>query len=157
MAIGRSLSGAGAANPAAPRHAPATPVLAGDVAANADYFVVRDGVRFAGTHLLIDLWDAHRLDDTDHVEQALRDAAAACGATVLHVHLHAFEPSGGVSGVAVLAESHISIHTWPERAYAALDIFMCGRCNPHDALPVLRAAFRPGSVQLNESKRGLLP
>ena len=122
-----------------------------------DYFVERDGVRFAGMHLLADFWQAEGLDDADHVERALREAAAACDATLLHVHLHAFEPSGGVSGVAVLAESHISIHTWPERAFAALDLFMCGRCNPYDALPALRRAFRPASVQLHESKRGLLP
>lgn len=130
---------------------------AANTATDADFFVVRDGVRFAGLHLLVDLWQAHALDDADHIERALRDAASACNATLLHIHLHAFEPSGGVSGVAVLAESHISIHTWPERSYAALDLFMCGRCNPHDALPVLRAAFRPGSIQLTESKRGLLP
>jgi S-adenosylmethionine decarboxylase proenzyme len=50
--------------------------------------------------------------------------AARPGATLLHIHLHHFEPNGGVSGVAVLAESHISIHSWPKRGYAALDIFM---------------------------------
>ena len=50
----------------------------------------------------------------------------AAGATLLHIHLHHFTPNGGVSGVAVLAESHISIHSWPEYGYAALDVFMCG-------------------------------
>ncbi len=122
-----------------------------------DYFVQRDGVCFAGMHLLVDLWQAERLDDVDHIDRALRSAAAAAKATLLHVHLHAFASSGGVSGVAVLAESHISIHTWPERSFAAIDLFMCGSCNPYDALPALRAAFQPRSVQLHESKRGLLP
>ena len=57
--------------------------------------------------------------------------------------------------VSVLSESHISVHTWPERNFAALDIFMCGDCNPYMAIPVLEAAFKPGSVQLTEHRRGL--
>ena len=63
-------------------------------------------------------------------------------ATILHSHFHHFGPDGGVSGVVVLAESHISIHTWPERDFAAVDIFMCGACDPYRSLPVLKAAFR---------------
>ena len=61
-----------------------------------------------------------------------------------------------MSGVAVLAESHISIHTWPERGYAALDVFMCGTAMPHKAVPVLRQAFKPSSVQFVEHRRGLV-
>ena len=122
-----------------------------------DYFVEKDGVKFAGTHLLIELWEAERLNKIDIVEQALRDAADACGATLLHLHLHPFSPDGGISGVAVLAESHISIHTWPERAYAALDVFMCGACDPYNSIPVLKKAFQPGHIQINEQKRGILP
>lgn len=120
-----------------------------------DYFVERDGLTFAGTHLLIDLWDASGLDDLAHIEETLRHAVEACSATLLHVHLHRFFASGGVSGVAVLAESHISIHTWPERSYGAVDIFMCGTCNPYHAIPVLRQAFQPGNLQVSELKRGL--
>ncbi len=119
-----------------------------------DYFVERDGERFAGTHLLIDLWDANNLADPEHIDTALRAAAIEAGATILHSHFHHFTPNGGVSGVVVLAESHISIHTWPERSFAAVDIFMCGACNPHDAIPVLRTAFSPGRVDLNEERRG---
>lgn len=121
-----------------------------------DYFVERDGVKFAGTHLLIDLWDASRLDDPALIDATLRDAALAAGATILHSHFHHFTPNGGVSGVVVLAESHISIHTWPERSYAALDIFMCGDCNPYKAIPLLKSAFGPGSVQVGEQRRGLI-
>jgi len=86
----------------------------------------------------------------------LPDAALRAGATILHSHFHHFTPNGGVSGVVVLAESHISIHTWPERSFAAVDIFMCGACDPHDAVPVLRAAFQPDRVDLNEERRGRL-
>lgn len=122
-----------------------------------DYFVERDGLTFAGTHLLIELWDASGLDDLSHIRETLRRAVEACSATLLHIHLHRFSASGGVSGVAVLAESHISIHTWPERSYGAVDIFMCGTCNPYDAIPVLRQAFQPGNMQLSELRRGLGP
>ncbi|MCG8597584.1 MAG: adenosylmethionine decarboxylase [Kiloniellales bacterium] len=119
-----------------------------------DYFQERDGQRFAGTHLIVDLWDAARLDDLDHVDRTLRACVAAAGATLLHIHLHHFTPNGGVSGVAVLAESHISIHTWPERDYAALDVFMCGAADPQAAIPVLREAFDAGRVEVEEILRG---
>ncbi|MBV8915006.1 MAG: adenosylmethionine decarboxylase [Acetobacteraceae bacterium] len=121
-----------------------------------DYFVEKDGERFAGTHLLVDLWGAENLDDPELIDQALRSAAIRAGATILHSHFHHFTPNGGVSGVVVLAESHISIHTWPERSFAAIDIFMCGACDPHDAIPVLQAAFHPERVDLNEERRGRL-
>ncbi len=119
-----------------------------------DYFVERDGMRFAGTHLLIDLWGASRLDDPDHIDAALCEAALAAGATILHSHFHHFTPNGGVSGVVVLAESHISIHTWPERGFAAVDVFMCGTCDPYQSVPVLRRAFTPETVQVDEQRRG---
>lgn len=121
---------------------------------NKDYFIERNGVRYAGTHLLIDLWGAENLDDIDLIEKTLRSAADVAGATILHCHLHHFEPNGGVSGVLVLAESHISIHTWPETSYAALDVFMCGECDPHKAIPVLQAAFSPTKVDVDEQLRG---
>jgi S-adenosylmethionine decarboxylase len=122
-----------------------------------DFFVEQNGVKFAGTHLLIDLWGASRLDELDTVGAALRECAEAAGATILHCHLHHFTPNGGISGVLVLAESHISIHSWPERGYAALDVFMCGACDPYKAIPVLKRVFAPINVTLGEQKRGLMP
>lgn len=119
-----------------------------------DYFVEKDGMKFAGTHLLVDLWEATNLADPEMIDQALRDAAIAAGATILHSHFHHFSPNGGVSGVVVLAESHISIHTWPERDFAAVDIFMCGACDPHLAIPVLQQTFKSGRVELDEQRRG---
>ena len=107
-----------------------------------------------GLHLLIDFWDCRGLTDAAGIEHTLREAAAACGATVLGVKLHGFGDTGGLTGVALLAESHISIHTWPETGYAALDIFMCGRCDPRRALPVLEAHFAPGRVKVSEHNRG---
>jgi S-adenosylmethionine decarboxylase len=119
-----------------------------------DHFVVRNGVRCAGAHLIVDLYDAERLDDLDHIEATLRRCVHAAGATLLHIHLHHFEPNGGISGVAVLAESHISIHSWPERRYAAIDIFMCGSANPDACVPVLRDAFGAKRVVVSELLRG---
>ncbi len=120
-----------------------------------DYTVEKDGLRFAATHVLAEFWGSRHLDDVDVIEDAIRAAAEAAGATVLHVYFHRFSSTGGVSGVAVLAESHISIHTWPEREFAAIDIFMCGACDPYKAVPVLRRAFAPTSMQISEHKRGL--
>ena len=119
-----------------------------------DYFVERDGMKFAGTHLLVDLWGATNLGDPAHIDAALREAAIVAGATILHSHFHHFSPNGGVSGVVVLAESHISIHTWPEKDFAAIDLFMCGACDPNKSIPVLQAAFRPTHIDLNEQRRG---
>jgi S-adenosylmethionine decarboxylase len=121
-----------------------------------DHFVKKDGLTFAGTHLIIDLWGAKRLGEIEHIEEALKECVTAAGATLLHIHLHHFSPNGGVSGVAVLAESHISIHTWPECEYAALDVFMCGDAKPHAAIEVLKQAFAPTSVNLGEHKRGMV-
>lgn len=107
-----------------------------------------------GMHLLIDLWGASRLAEAAHVEQALIQAAAACGATLLDVRLHSFGEKSGVTGVALLAESHISIHTWPETGFAALDVFMCGVCDPRHAVPVLRKYFSPERMNVTEVHRG---
>jgi S-adenosylmethionine decarboxylase len=118
-----------------------------------DHFAVRNGVRCAGIHLIVDLHGADRLDDIEHIEATLRRCVEASRATLLHIHLHHFQPSG-VSGVAVLAESHISIHTWPESGYAALDVFMCGSADPDKCIPVLREAFSAKRVGVNELLRG---
>jgi S-adenosylmethionine decarboxylase len=104
---------------------------------------------------LIDLWGATNLDKADIIEEALRECAVVSGATILHCHLHNFDPNGGISGVLVLAESHISIHSWPERGYAALDVFMCGDAQPLKSVPVLKRAFKPGYVNVVECRRGL--
>ena len=118
-----------------------------------DYFIERDGHRYAGTHLIIDLFGATRLDDLKHIKETLNRCVEVAGATLLHIHLHHFTPNGGVSGVAVLAESHISIHSWPEAGYAALDVFMCGNARPHSTVEVLEAAFKPTKTVVKEHLR----
>jgi S-adenosylmethionine decarboxylase len=131
-----------------------TPASTSEGNEDKDYFIIRDGVRYAGTHLIIDLYGAERLDELTHVEAALRAAVDAAKATLLHIHLHHFTPNGGISGVAVLAESHISIHTWPECGYAALDVFMCGETSPHATIEILRTAFSPDRIAVEEHMRG---
>jgi len=98
-------------------------------------------VDYSGTHLLADLFGCTGLDDIGRVEAALRGAVAASGATLMELRLHGFGAGQGVTGFALLAESHISIHTWPERDYAAVDIFLCGRRHDLDAA---LAAFATG-------------
>ena len=119
-----------------------------------DHFITKDGARFAGYHLIADFWGCNKIDELDLMEQAMRDAVIASGATLLHIHLHHFTPNGGISGVAVLAESHISVHTWPEFGFAAFDIFMCGDARPHEAVKVLKAAFNPQNTLVDELQRG---
>ena len=119
-----------------------------------DHFRDEGGARFAGKHLIIDLFDAKRLDDVSHVEATLKRCVEAAGATLLHIHLHNTQPNGGVTGVAVLAESHISVHSWPEAGYGAFDVFMSGDTEPEKCIDVLREAFDARHVAIKEHRRG---
>ncbi len=143
---------------ATPVHAPTTakavPVIP-DPGGRLDHFSVESNVAYAGKHLIADFWEASHLDDKDFIERALTNAVKAGGATLLHIYLHVFTPSGGVSGVAVLAESHISVHTWPERGLAAFDVFMCGDSDPNAALEALKRSFTPKRIVIGLHKRGM--
>lgn len=109
----------------------------------------------AGTQLVLELWGAQHLDDAESIKRILVDAVQASGATLLNIHLHQFSPAGGITGVAVVSESHITIHTWPEFDYAAIDIFLCGRADPYKALDVLKEGFQPKHLQVVDLKRGV--
>jgi S-adenosylmethionine decarboxylase len=130
------------------------PVYGNPAVAPKDHFIERDGRVYAGTHLILDLWGASRLDELDYVEKALRAAVEVAGATLLHIHLHHFTPNGGISGVAVLAESHISVHTWPERKFAAFDVFMCGDTQPARVIDLLQQTFQPVHLIVKRYLRG---
>ncbi|QZA58291.1 adenosylmethionine decarboxylase [Candidatus Rhabdochlamydia porcellionis] len=121
-----------------------------------DHFIEKNGMCYAGMHLIIDLWEAVHLDNLEIMKNALHECVIACKATLLHLHLHQFEPNGGISGIAILAESHISIHSWPEKKYAAIDLFMCGNSQPFLSLPILKKIFQPKYISLNEQMRGIL-
>ena len=77
-------------------------------------------------HLIADLAQCHGLGDAALIEQALREAASAANARIVGLHMHHFGEGMGLTAVAMLAESHISIHTWPETGVAAVDLFVCG-------------------------------
>jgi S-adenosylmethionine decarboxylase len=93
-------------------------------------------VSYMGRHVIADLHDvsAEILGSIDFWKEILIDGAKKSGATVLSDHFHHFGEGYGITGVIVLAESHISIHTWPEKNYAAIDVFMCGTCDPEVAV-----------------------
>ena len=118
-----------------------------------------------GEHLLLDLYGVAPalLRDAAALETALRDAADALGATILHAHLHRFDSvrtglsageQGGVTGVLLLAESHLSIHTWPEHGFAAIDAFMCGTGTTHAARAVFERALAPERIDVRVARRG---
>lgn len=108
-------------------------------------------------HLLLEYWDCDRaaLDDLQRVEVVMCEAARAAGASVRAQIFKPFEPQG-VSGVVVIEESHLSIHTWPEVGYAAVDVLTCGkRCDPHKAHQVLVSGLKAGRYEMMEIRRGL--
>lgn len=112
-----------------------------------------------GKHLILELWecDVKSLNSVAFIKELINSAAQKVKATVIDAVCHGFNPTG-VTGVAVLAESHISIHTWPERAYAAVDIFTCGdRIDPQDAASYFteRLCAKNSSILLIE--RGIKP
>ena len=107
-----------------------------------------------GRHLLLEHWGGRGLRDAGVLERAMRAAAAAGGATVLGAHMHAFG-GGGVTGVVLLAESHVTVHTWPERGYAALDLFMCGAADVERAADALDRALLPRRTARRLIRRGV--
>ena len=111
-----------------------------------------------GLHLLLELKECNPqlLDNLDYVRNALFGAAEGVGAHVIGESFHQFTPQG-VTGILSIAESHISIHTWPEFNYAAADIFTCGSSfQPRDAAQVLIDQFESKSPEITEVRRGLL-
>jgi S-adenosylmethionine decarboxylase len=109
-----------------------------------------------GLHLLLDVAGAPfaTLDDAVLVERVLVDAVRAMGANVLGIHIHRLSPQG-VSGVVVISESHLTIHTWPERGEAAVDLFTCGDASrARDAVGALAAALGAARTRIEERVRG---
>ncbi len=112
-----------------------------------------------GKHLILELKDCDRkrLSDLDFLRNTLLSACRAAGAIILGESFHSFPPYGGVSGVVIIAESHFSVHTWPEYGYAAIDIFTCGNSlYPEGAVELLVRELQARDHSILELNRGIL-
>lgn len=111
-----------------------------------------------GQHVLAEFFecDPNTLNSIDKVEKYMIDAALECGATIVQKCFHMFSPYG-VSGVVIISESHLAIHTWPELGYAAVDLFTCGtKCDPKVAYEFLKNKFCSKKASFSELKRGII-
>ncbi|MCM1009904.1 MAG: adenosylmethionine decarboxylase [Fusobacterium sp.] len=111
-----------------------------------------------GQHVLAEFFecDPNTLNSIDKVEKYMVDAALECGATIVQKCFHMFNPYG-VSGVVIISESHLAIHTWPELGYAAVDLFTCGdKCDPKVSYEFLKKKFHCQNATFTELKRGIL-
>ncbi len=111
-----------------------------------------------GRHVLAEIYgcDFDILNNLKRVEEIMVNAALEAGAEVREFIFHQFSPQG-VSGVVVISESHLAIHTWPELGYAAVDVFTCGeRVDPWDACKFLTEKFHARDIKATEIKRGIL-
>jgi len=110
---------------------------------------------YVGKHVIVELMKcpADVLNSVERVGTTLLNTAKKLQVTVLHHYFHQFSPQG-VSGVIVIAESHVSVHTWPELGYAAVDIFTCGSMDPVDGVPELQKGFKAEKMQVTLIKRG---
>ena len=108
-----------------------------------------------GQHVLIDFWGCgRRADDARQIRAAMREAVGAMGATLLDLQVHRFFPHG-LTAVAVLSESHLALHSWPEEDYVAIDVFTCGRTVRAEAgLAVLRRCLKPTKISRRRIQRG---
>jgi S-adenosylmethionine decarboxylase len=111
-----------------------------------------------GKHLILELWSEqpHLLKNPDRIVMICKQAAKEAGATIITSNFHHFGEGYGVSGVIILAESHITIHTWPEDNYAAIDVFMCGNCDPLKTLNVFETEFKSTKVEYKILNRPLI-
>ncbi len=110
-----------------------------------------------GNHILAEFYDCDpgMLNEPEIIERAMNEAAEVSGATIVQSVFHMFSPHG-VSGVVVVAESHLAVHTWPEYGYAAVDYFSCGSVDSEAAIRYLQKEFGADKVTTRKIDRGLL-
>jgi len=113
-----------------------------------------------GRHMILEVWgnpESLPFWNMDEAAAALVQSAKDAGATVLSERWHHFGSGFGYTGVIILSESHISVHTWPEKGYAAIDCFMCGDCNPEDTLQTILAFYVAEKHTVRTLQRGIEP
>jgi S-adenosylmethionine decarboxylase len=109
-----------------------------------------------GRHIILEMWGCQNLDSVETAERALREMVVALDVNLLDLRVYPFSPVG-VTGIAIVSESHLGIHTWPEHGYAAVDVFTCGSPrDPQGAVDVLRRLFEPERIGIMEINRGQL-
>ena len=109
-----------------------------------------------GRHIILEMWGCQNLNSVDTAERALREMVDALDVHLLDLKVYPFSPVG-VTGIAIVSESHLVIHTWPEYGYAAVDVFTCGAPrDPENAVEVLRRHFAPERIGIMEINRGQL-
>ncbi|MBZ9569454.1 adenosylmethionine decarboxylase [Patescibacteria group bacterium] len=112
-------------------------------------------LNYAGIHLIAEFWNGKIIENPKEIENILVEAVKKSKNTPLQVAIQKFSPQG-ITGVVLLAESHIALHAWPEINYLAIDIFTCGdKAMPHKALEYLKKKFQPKKIKVQEIKRGL--
>ncbi|HXK32156.1 MAG TPA: adenosylmethionine decarboxylase [Candidatus Paceibacterota bacterium] len=110
--------------------------------------------KYAGIHLIAEFWNGKIIENPREIKKILIRSVKEAKSTPLEVVVHKFTPQG-LTGVVLLAESHIAIHSWPEFNYIAIDIFTCGDwAKPQKALQYLNKIFKPKKVEIREIKRG---
>lgn len=110
--------------------------------------------KYSGIHLIAEFWYGKNIEDPKELEKILIGAVRETNNTPLNIAVHKFQPQG-ITGIVLLAESHLAIHTWPEFNYTAIDIFTCGdKANPEKALEYLREVLQPKRVEIKKIKRG---
>ena len=110
--------------------------------------------KYSGVHLIVDFWYGKKIEDSKELERILIGAAEAANNTVLNIAIHKFEPQG-ITGILLLAESHIAFHAWPEFDYIAIDIYTCGEAtSPEKALNFLKKELCPRKTKIKKLKRG---
>lgn len=113
--------------------------------------------KYLGSHLIAEFWHGKIIDDEKKLKKILFETIKRSNNTPLKFAFHKFNPQG-ITGVVLLAESHLALHCWPEFNYLAIDIFTCGdKTKPYKALKYLRKVFKPKKVEIQKIKRGKFP
>jgi len=117
-------------------------------------FFVPKKKKYAGIHFVAEFWNGKIIEDKKELKKIMWGAAKAAESTPLATTVYKFLPQG-ITGVILLAESHISIHTWPELNYTAIDLFTCGdKTRPEKALEFLKQELKPKKIEIRKIKRG---